>query len=308
MRVYFLSYAPAALKLNGMYLGTVDGFERHVSLDPADGVLAEIVPYDNFQPLNFRLNTDFFAAPPSFADVYLTEGDAIIYIREFEPKNAKLDVIYQTRFAGNLVTVFSQGRIYLSVEGTEYSLNALPQSFSPVSAEEKTLAGYKVLALYGGGMMIIISESGKIIYMNSAENVGFNGGLSVTVNFETCTAAKAECYFAYDGEKLELVSSRTIEMRPPEKNILHFAFFESVLTRGDYGKYLDESLLPKADALKNYLGNFVGVTVPTESFYSAHGDIAAAGLVYPHSKNLFEVKYFAVDFNGEKISNIYPVE
>lgn len=135
MRVYFLSYAPAALKLNGMYLGTVDGFERHVSLEPADGVLAEIVPYDNFQPLNFRLNTDFFAAPPSFADVYLTEGDAIIYIREFEPKNAKLDVIYQTRFAGNLVTVFSQGRIYLSVEGAEYSLNALPQSFSPVSAE-----------------------------------------------------------------------------------------------------------------------------------------------------------------------------
>ena len=157
-------------------------------------------------------------------------------------------------------------------------------------------------------MMIVISENGKIIYMNSAENVGFNGGLGVTVNFETCTAAKAECYFAYDGEKLELVSSRTIEMRPPEKNILHFAFFESVLTRGDYGKYLDESLLPKADALKNYLGNFVGVTVPTENFYSAHGDIAAAGLVYPRGKNLFEIKYFAVDFNGEKISNIYPVE
>lgn len=308
MRVYFLSYTSAALKLNGLYLGTVDGFERHVRLDISDGVLAEIVPYENLQPVNFRIDEKFFLSPPPCLDVYLTEGDAIIYVREFEPKSAKLDVVYQTRFCGNLITVFSQGRIYISIEGAEYSLTALPQAFSHVFAEEKTLAGHKTLALFGGSMMVLISESGKIVYMNPAENAQFNGGLSVTVPFETCTAAKAECYFSYDGEKLELVSSRTVETRPPEKNIIHFAFFESVLTRGDCEKYLDGDIVKKAGALKSYLGNFVSVTVPTENFYSVHGDIAAAGLVYPQSKNLFKIKYFAVDFNGEKISNIYPVE
>lgn len=308
MRVYFLSYSPAALKLNGIYLGTVDGFERHVSLDPKDGVLAEIVPYENLQPVSFRIDGKFLSEPPPFADVYLTGDDALIYIRAYEPKNGRIDVIYQTRFCGNLVTVFAQGRAYLSVEGAKYSLTPLPQDFLSLRAEEKTLAKKSVLALYGGKNMIILSEHGKIIYMNAAENASFDDGLSVTVDFETCTAAKAECYFTYDGEKLTLVSGRTVETRPPEKSILHFAFFESVLTCGDYEKYLDEGLLKKAGALKNYLGGFVSVTVPTESFYAAHGEIAAAGLVYPQRENLFEIKYFAVDFDGDKISNVYPVE
>ena len=111
MRIYFLSCLPAALKLNGLYLGTIDGFERHIELDPADSVLAEIVPSDNLQPLNFFLDEKFFKDPPTFVDLYLTDGDAIVYIREYAVKDVTLSVIYQTRFAGNLVTVFSQGGI-----------------------------------------------------------------------------------------------------------------------------------------------------------------------------------------------------
>lgn len=307
MRIYFLSCLPAALKLNGLYLGTIDGFERHIELDPADGVLAEIVPSDNAQPLNFFLNEKFFREPPPFADVYLTDGDAIVYIREYAVKEVTLSVIYQTRFNGNLVTVFSQGGIYLSVEGAEYSLTPLPRAFSSVRAEQETIAGRGVLALYGGNILAVISENGKTVFLNPAEKAEFGANLTVTAGFETCTAAKAECVFSYDGESLTLVSSRTVETRPPEKNIVHFAFFESVLTCGDYAKYLDDELKPKAGDLKSYLGEFVSVTVPPEKFYLTRGEILAAGLVYPKSKNLYEVKYFAVQLNGDKISNIFPV-
>ena len=76
----------------------------------------------------------------------------------------------------------------------------------------------------------------------------------------------------------------TVETKPPEPNVAHFAFFESVLTCGDFEKYLDDSLKHKAGDLKSYLGNFVSVTVPTEKFYTLHRDIAAAGLVYPLNK------------------------
>ena len=119
MRVYFLSYVPAALKLNGIYLGTIDGFERHIELDPNDGVLAEIVPDGNLQPLNFFLNEKFFKSPPKFADVYKTDGDAIVYIREYAAKDISISVIFQTRFAGNLITAFTQGNLYLSIEGAD---------------------------------------------------------------------------------------------------------------------------------------------------------------------------------------------
>lgn len=308
MRIYFLSYKPAILKLNGLYVGGIDLFERHIELDIADSVLAEIVPGENLQPVNFFINEKLLFEPPPFMDVYLMEGEALIYIREYGNKDAKISVIFQTRFYGNLITAFSQGGIFLSVEGAEYSLYNLPAKYANARFEEKNISGIPVLAVRGGNSLCIISDRGKRIFLNDVENAEFSDTLTVTVAFETCTAAKAECCYGYDGEKLTLISSRTLETRPPEKNVLHFAFFESVLTCGDYTNYLDSELKGKAEVLKDYLGDFVGVTVPTEKFYCENPGVRAAGLVYPKAANLFEVKYFAVDLNGDKISNIYPVE
>lgn len=308
MRIYFLSYKPAILKLNGLYVGGIDLFERHVEVDLADSVLAEIVPGENLQPVNFFISEKLLREPPPFMDVYLMEGEALIYIREYGNKDAKISVIFQTRFCGNLITAFCQGGVFLSVDGAEYSLIPLPAKYACARFEETTLAGMPVLAVRGGNSLLIISDAGKRIFMNDIESADFSDTLTVTVAFETCTAAKAECCYSYDGEKLTLISSRTVETRPPEKNVLHFAFFESVLTCGGYDGYLDGELKAKADALKDYLGSFVGVTVPTEKFYCENPTLRAAGLVYPKAANLFEVKYFAVDLNGDKISNIYPVE
>ncbi|MDE7168063.1 MAG: hypothetical protein K2O28_04360 [Clostridia bacterium] len=308
MRIYFLSYKPAILKLNGLYVGGLDLFERHIEMDLADSVLAEIVPGENLQPVNFFINEKLLFDPPPFMDIYLMDGEALIYIREYGNKNIALSVVNQTRFCGNLITVFTQGGVFVSIEGEEYSLLPLPTRFLNARFEEKTLGGLPVLAVWGGNTLLIISDKGKRIFMNEVVEAEFGVRLEVTVAFETCTAAKAHCAYTYDGEKLELVSGKTVETCPPEKNVLHFAFFESVLTCGDYANYLDNELKPKAGVLKNYLGEFVSVTVPTEKFYAEHGDIRAAGLVYPKAANLFEVRYFAVDLNGDKISNLYPVE
>lgn len=307
MRVYFLSYKPAILKLNGLYVGSIDLFERHIELDIKDSVHAEIVPGENLQPVNFFINEKLLFNPPEFMDVYLMDGEALIFIREYGNKNIKLSVILQQRFYGNLITVFSQGGVYLSIEGKDYSLIPLPSKFSSAIAEEKTIAGLPVLAVTSGNALLIISADGKRIFMNDVEKVEFTDRLEVVTAFETCTAAKAEAVYFYDGEKLTLERSRTVETRPPEKNILHFAFFESVLTCGDFAQYLDDELKEKAGVLKEYLGGFVSVSVPTEKFYAEHGNIRGAGLIYPKAANLFEVKYYAVDLNGDKISNIYPV-
>lgn len=308
MRIYFLSCQPAALKLNGIFVGNIDGFERHIRLELSDNVLAEIVPGENLQPVNFFINEKLLFQPPEFMDVYLMAGEALLYVREYGNKNARLQVLYQTRFCGNLVTLFSQGGQFLSVEGEGYELMPLPPHFAQVRAQERTLAGLPVLALRGGKTLLLLSERGKQIFMNEVEREETGDSLKVTVAFETCTAAVADCEYAYDGEKLTLTASRTRETRPPERDVIHFAFFESVLTCGDYARYLSKQLQPRADALKDYLGSFVGVCLPTESFYARQGKIPAAGLIYPKSCNLYEVKYFSVSFSGDKIDNIFPVE
>lgn len=308
MRTYFLSYLPAILKLNGMFVGTIDGFERHIELDVKDRVFAEIIPDENLNGLNFFLDEKFFKDPPPFCDVYLLDGDALIYIREYAVKDGKIEVLHQTRFAGNLITVFAQGGIYLSIDGAEFSLTPLPLSFKNFTANIFTLAGRDVYALYDKSRLIVISDSGKIIFMNAATEFEFSETLKIVAEFETCTAARAICEYSYDGEKLSLVSAEEIEMRPPEQEILHFAFFECALIGADCKKYLCDSLKDKSGELKSYLGEFVSVTVPPEKFYLQHGEINAAGLVYPKGRNLYEVRFFAVDIENGKITNVYPVE
>ncbi len=283
-------------------------FERHVELELSDSIHAEIVPGENLQPVNFFINEKLLFEPPEFMDVYLMDGESLIYIREYGNKGISLSVILQRRFCGNLVTVFSQGGCYLSVDGAESSIIQLPPKYMRATAEEQTLCGRKVLAIRGGSSLLILSENGRRIFMNEVESAQFGDTLEVRAAFETCTATKAVCTYSYDGEKLTFIGGRTVETRPPEKNILHFAFFESLLTRGNFCDYLSDGLKPKADSLHGYLGEFVGVTVPTEKFYSEHGDLHAAGLVYPKSANLFEVKYYAVEITDGKISNIFPVE
>lgn len=307
MRIYFLSCAPAILKLNGEYAGGVDLFERHIEIDLNDNMLAEIVPGDNLQPVNFFVNAELLFSPPDFMDVYLLEGDAVIYIRRFTGRDTRLNVIYQTRFEGNLVTVFSQGEVYLCIEGSDYSLTPIGSRFKTVKAEQKRLNGYPVLALYGGDGLIVISHTGEQIFTNGVVFAEFGTTLKTGVRFETCTAAEAHCEYAYDGEKLTLVASNTLEKAPITQHVLHFAFFESVLTLGNFSAYLSPELAPKAEDLKEYLGKFTGVVVPTERFFLSHPNELAAGLVYPQKQNLFTIKYFAVRLSDGKIDNIYPI-
>ena len=309
MRIYFLSYKAAILKLNGLYVGGIDLFERHIEIDLADSVLAEIVPGENLQPVNFFINEKLLSSPPEFMDVYLMDGEALIYIRTYGNKDAGLKILAQTRFCGNLITLFSQGGIYLSAEGGEYSLLPLPPGFAGAKFEEKTIANLPVLEIKSGNALLILSDKGKRIFMNRVQKAEYGQTLDIEAEFETCTCAKAVCSYSYDGERLTLISSKTVETRPPERGILHFAFFECILTRGNFINYLDDSLIDRAEALKDYLGEFVSVTVPTEKFYAEHPSEQSAGLVYPKGVNLFEVKYFATEISKEgKITNIYPIE
>lgn len=307
MRIYFLSCTPSILKLNGQYAGGVDLFERYIEVDLNDNILAEIVPGENLQPVNFFLNDDLLNSPPEFIDVYLSAYDTTIYVRRFENRDTRLNVIFQTRFEGNLVTVFSQGEVYLSVEGKEYLLTPIGGRFKSVRTEVKEIADYPVLALFGGDGLIIISHTGAQLFANEVIFAEFGATFKTGVRFETCTCAEAHCEYSYDGQRLTLISSKTVEKQTPDNRIMHFAFFESLMTFGDFSKYLSPELAERASHLKEYLGKYTGVVVPTEKFCLSHPNEQAAGLVYPEKQNLFKIKYFAVRLSDGKIDNIYPI-
>lgn len=307
MRIYFTACTQAILKLNGEYFGKVDLFERYTEILLCDSVLAEIVPGGNLQPVNFFLDEKLLSGPPDFLNVYLGEGEAVLYVKKFESRSQRISVVCQTRFSGNLVTVFSQGEIYLCAEGGEYSLTPLGKRFAAAHMQEHTLSGRPVLAVYGDGAVVVLSETGKKIFSREAEKVVFGERLTVRIRFETCTAAVADCEYEYTDGELRLAAAHTAETFSPCGELMHFAFFESVLVRADAEKYLSDELRGKAGMLKEYLGEFAGVTVPTRKFYEEHPHVRAAGLVYPKADNLFEIRYFAVTVKDGKIDNVYPV-
>ncbi len=309
MRIYFLSERTAALKLNGAYMGVIDSFERFVDVDGRAKILAEVVPDGDALPLSFFICAELFTAPPDFLDVYLTGGDAVVYVSRFERRTRELKVVAQTNFRGGQYTLFlTDGRVYLNcARGENCTLHELPRCCENASLTENKIGGFPVLLVGGEGYVAIISEDGRRVFYNPAESWQCGDKLTVTVNFNTCAGCRAVCTFGYDGNKMVLEGSRTEERVPPAEDVLHFAFFESVLTRGNFVKYLCDDLKKSAAALPEFLGEFVDVSIPYKKFYDVHGDIKAAGLVYPQSKNLFTVKYFAVDIKDGKITNIYEV-
>ncbi len=308
MRIYFLSERLAALKLNGAYLGLIDGFEKFAEIGE-EKVFAEALPADGSKAVNFLIDGEFFKNPPPFTDVYLTGGDAVIYISRYEPAEGKLEVIAQESGAGACVTLFSNcGEIYLSCEKERGNLYELSGGFANAKLSAARIGGYPVTLVEGEGCLAVISEDGERVFYNPAESWSVGDRLKICVRFNTCANVAAECEYSYDGRRMKREKSVTSERVPPEEEVLHFAFFESVLTGGDYKKYLCAELADKAEALPSFLGEFTDVTLPYSSFYTRHGDLRAAGLVYPVKSNLFNVKYFAVDMEGGKITNVYEVE
>lgn len=309
MRVYFLSCMTAGLKLNGAYAGIIGSFEKFVDLEGGGEILAEAVPDGGYLPRNFFICDDFFKRPPPFADVYLCGGEAVVYISSFDEARGGLRVLAQTRLDGLSVTLFADGgRVFISCEGADCTLTELPQGFKNASISGAELGGRPVIAVRGEKCLCLLSESGKKIFLNPCESFSLGETLKVTVNFLSCAGYCADCEFSYDGREVKLIKSVTRKRFEVEESVMHFAFFESVLTGADCTPYLSDELVAKAGALREFLGEFVDVVVPHSGFYKKHGDIRAAGLVYPLSENLYKVKYFAVETVGGRIDNIIPLD
>lgn len=134
MRVYFFSEEPAALKLDGQYMGTIDLFCRYAETE--GGAFAEIAPHSNGQPLNFLLDDEFFEKTHPFAEVCRAGDEAFIYIKEYCEKYAGVEIIAQKQAAGMLVTVYRMGGIYAAAECENSGIYRLSRTFDGAEIEE----------------------------------------------------------------------------------------------------------------------------------------------------------------------------
>ena len=310
MTVYFLSCVPAALRLNGTYAGVIDGFTRRTEAEDGSPLFVEAVPSDNRMGVNFLLDDNFISSPPQFAGVYKLGGDVLVHIKSYLYKDMSVHMLCQTHFCGHLVTLCRQGGVMLCIERADgqITLRELNEGFAQAAMREGQVGGKEVLCIYSQAWLAIVSAGGELVFCNPVKSYSLGDMLGVTVQFSTCAGCVGECNYSYDGQKLTLISGRTVETRPAADSIKHFAFFESILTRGDSAAYLCGELKPRAGELASYLGDFVDVVVPPQKFYERTGENRAAGLVYAEAPNLFRVKFFAADMVGGLVENIREIE
>ncbi|MGN1373674.1 MAG: hypothetical protein ACI4VK_06495 [Candidatus Coproplasma sp.] len=308
MRIYFLACRKAALKLNGEYLGVIDEVERFVDIPDGEEVFAEVIPEGEYLPCSFFIGQSLFKNAHTFLKVYLFEGGAQVRITDFDKRERGLNILEQRELNGLSVTLFELGgKLYLSCDGQKTSLYPLPPCFENCRLSEEKICSFPVICASGKDGLCVISSGGNKLYSGQVKSYSTGDMLGLTVDYKGCAGYYSEREYSYNGQELKLSKNVVKRRYAVESAVRHFAFFEALLYGGDCDEYLSEDMQGTGEAIKEYLGAYCEVTVPHKAFYESFGDICAAALAYPIKGNLFEIKYFSVEYKGDKIDNIRAV-
>ena len=296
MKIYFLSSRPCALTLNGVYFGITDSFERSAEVCPSDKIYAEFSP-EGALPIGFFITEHIFDSPPKGCEVYLLRDGVAIYARDFPPSDFTLRPIAQAKAGDCLATVFLQGTLQLSVESPSgFFTTDLPSSLNPCEVsfhgDYLLLQGEGMLALYTHSCEPLLLE--RITEYSLTENT-----LNATLPLSDRLGRFAKCTWTLTEGKCALTSftlSQAASKDEPPADLLAYAFFESVLIGGNFTAFLADELIPDAEHIRLFLGDFIAVTLTNEP--------SVCGLVRKKKERLFAVDYFAVEFKNNKIIDV----
>lgn len=291
MRVYFLAEKTSALTVGGAYLGIVDGFERSVELDPADGLFCEIKPSGDL-PVRFCFDGDFLLSPPPQITLYYSETAVAVYCSGFLRADQSLKVLWQERLGGTLLTLYLQGKLQLNVENeTGFHILSLPDSLQTATVKS---CGENFL-LEGTAAFALVTKEGAISVLSEGKVLEAEKTLKAEVPFHDSMGHTAVCEWR-DGA---LVSCAIRSSREPTEATFALALFESALIGADCTPYLAPALAEKADSLKEFLGDFRSVVLT--------GERDVVGLTYERREHVFDVRRYRVEITDGKISNILPI-
>ncbi len=318
MRVYFTSAEPSFLRLGGVMAGACGRHEKFADLSEAGPVLAEFFPEDPLlAPLSFLIGESFWKQPPPFCTVYHYDCGASIHVARYAARRGEMRLLDQRRLGDTLLTLYRDGSLMLSAEdGRHFTALPLPAEVQKAALGQLHACGRDLLfaegSMQGDKTYLALFDGAKTLFCG--EVLGFEGGKMLTTRraFYDVPGHIAESVWEIAEGELRLAQMNVREREgfdaaKLEERLLPFSFFQTVLARGNFVQYLSPALAARAGEIAAYLGNFSGVCVPPSVFYLAHGEINAAGLIYPETENLFRIKFFAAPLEKGKIANIVPV-
>ena len=299
MKIYFLSSRPCALMLGGVFFGMTDTFERFAEIEPKDNVFAEFIP-EGALPVGFFITEKLRFSPPEHCEVYILKDGIAVYARDFPPSDFSLRIVSQERFIDNLVTVFRQGALQLSLETSKgFFVSPLPPCFETCSIRYEC----GLFFIEGQNALAVFTADGKRVLFETVSHYEIkNETLIATLPLSDSRKRSAECEWALTQDGCFQTSFRIRQEGTEERaeklrdELLPYAFFESVLIGADFSEMLSDELKERAEHIKAFLGDFVSVTLTNEP--------QTCGLVRKKKDRLFELHYFTAEVKEGKIVDI----
>ena len=298
MKIYFLSSTPCALTLNGVFFGVTDKFQRFAEIHLADGVFAQFSPQGGL-PIGFFITDTLPFSPPDGCEVYLLKDGIAVYACDFPTVNTALSVIAQAKDDETLVTVYTQGRVQVSIESNLGFFNAyLPPSFSAC----KITFVEGLILLESPNAFALFTRDGKRLLQEEMENLSLDGNeLTATLPLSDTLCRTAECKWTLSKDGCMRTACTLRQERTENDDVfmrafIAYAFFESVLIGADYRAFLSDDLAVDAERIVAFLGNFIAVT-PTD-------EPCTCGLVKKKAERLFTVEYYSVEILDGKIVDV----
>ncbi len=296
MKIYFLSAQPCALTLNGVFFGLTDTFERSAEIALSDKIYVQFSP-EGALPIGFFITEALPSTPPVGCEVYLVKEGLAIYAYDFPPADFTLKAIAQAREGDTLATLFLQGKLQLSIESPLGFFNAtLPPSFAQAELS------------FQGDFVLVKSADTLGIYSKRCERLFLERVLEYELDADVLIAtlplsdsrnriAKSRWQLTETGCTLtEFTLQQSTDEKATPEGLIAYAFFESVLLRGDYAAFLSDELQADAENIRAFLGNFLSVVLTEEE--------TTCGLVRKKGERLFAVDYFSVEIENGKIIDV----
>ena len=293
---------PCALSINDAYFGLTDLFERYAEINLNDRVFIRFSP-EGAQSLSFFLTDAIRFAPPRGCEVYLLHDGIAIYAKDFPPTDYTLTLLYQQRFDNALVTVFKQGETQVSLE-TEHGvfLRKLPPAFCECTAERHG----NVYLLRAPKQLAVLNANGELLLLEHVlSHKVADGELTAVLPLSDSLSRTAECTYELSETACKRTRMTISQPRAADGSgnaekirdeLLPYVFFESVLLGANYAELLSDELLPKAEQIASFLGDFKAVCLTEEPNVCA--------LVKRKAPSLFSVERYEIKTQDGKITDV----
>ena len=297
MQIFFLSSTPCAFKINGVFLGFTDGFERYVELAPQDNPLCEFIPLNGkLLPLAFTLNGQINHTMPEGIELYRLPDGLGVYAKRFASVPTALGLLTKQALPFGQVTVFLHGEAQALIERGGKS------DVIPLGTWDKESA------LFPFAHFLLI-EAKEIFYaVHEREGVFFQGRIQhweydendglLTVCAPLGDFGGRTAKYVFSCNPLPELKQKIISPAPPlPEQFMLCELLQNLALGLDVDGLLDGALADGLEELRGYFGKYQRV-IPCAKYPFGAGMVCAKG------EGVFQVKEYCAEVENGKIVNV----